>query len=106
MPRKILTSKVLTIPESKEILEGEVNLNQFQRKVLDYCVKHAKIDAKKARELFERLVNNLDVTPLEAVQIINIMPKSKEELRVIFYPRKKIVLESFLDEVWKVLTTE
>ena len=106
MPKKILSLRVLTIPESKEIIEGEQNLNQFQRKVLDYCGKHSKMSAEKARELFEKLVTNLDVTPLEAAQIVNIMPKSKEELRVIFYPRKKIVLESFLDEVWKVLTTE
>lgn len=106
MPRKILSSRVLTIPESKEILEKEPDLNQFQRKVLDYCIKHSKMDARKARRLFDKLVSNLDVTPLEAAQIINIMPKSKEELRVIFYPRKKIVLESFLDQVWKVLTEE
>jgi DNA-directed RNA polymerase subunit F len=106
LPRKVLSSRVLTIPESKKVLEGEEELNQFQRKVLDYCIKHSKVDAERAKRLFEKLTSSLDVTPLEAAQIINIMPKSKEELRVIFYPRKKIVLESFLEEVWKVLTAE
>ena len=51
MARKALREQMLTVPEVKKLLEliGEKNLDQFQRRSLDYVAKLSKVEAEKAR---------------------------------------------------------
>ncbi|RLG60350.1 RNA polymerase Rpb4 [Candidatus Geothermarchaeota archaeon] len=106
MVRKILKERKLTIGEVLDILSKEESLGQFQQRVLDYVKKMAKVDAKRGRELIKKLIKIGDITEDEAVQIVNIMPESKEELKTIFYHRKTIIMEEFLNKILKVLRSE
>ena len=98
---KALKEKILTLPEVKKILEsiGEENLDRFQRRTLDYATKFSKIDAKSAKELVKKLVNEHDLEEEEAIQILNCMPESIEELRVFLAGGRKIVETSKLEAI-------
>ncbi len=97
---KALKEKVLTLPEVKEILESlEESLDQFQRRTLDYATKFSKIDAKSAKELIKRLVDEHGLEKEEAIQIINCMPESIEELRTFLAGGRRIVETSKLEAI-------
>jgi DNA-directed RNA polymerase subunit F len=102
---KNIKEKLLTISQVKRVLEelGEENLDQFQRRVLDYVNKFAKIDAETAEELVEKLVKEFGLDEIEAVQIVNCMPASIEELRVFLGGGRKIIETSKLEAIVKLL---
>jgi DNA-directed RNA polymerase subunit F len=104
MPRKILKVRPITIPEVRSILEtlGEENLDQFQRRSLDYAAKMSYLDTESAKKLFEELVAE-GVLEEEAVQIVNIMPKTIEELRVFFASGRRIIDTSVLEKILSIL---
>ncbi|MEM2971611.1 MAG: RNA polymerase Rpb4 family protein [Candidatus Bathyarchaeia archaeon] len=101
MSSKDTTEKRLTLPEVKELLEfmGEENLDQFQRRTLDYAAKFSKVDASAARQLVEKLVGEFGLDEEEAVSIVNCMPKTIEELRVFLAGGRKIIETSKLEAI-------
>jgi len=103
MVRKIIKERKITMGEVLDVLNEEDELGQFQLRVLDYVKKMTKINGKKSEELVKKLLELGDVTEEEAVQIVNIMPKSKEELKTIFYHRKTIIMEEFLNKILEIL---
>lgn len=107
MPKKILSEKQVTLAEAKTILEarGE-SLDQFQRRTLDYASKFARIEPKKADQLTEELIKKYEIERETAVQIVNCMPASIEELRTFFATsRKRIMVASQLEDMLKILNT-
>lgn len=104
MPEPV-KEKLLTLPEVKEILEaiGEENLDQFQRRTLDYATKFSKIDTKSARELVKRLVKEYELEEEEAIQIVNCMPESIEELRTFLAGGRRIIETSKLEAIIALL---
>lgn len=98
--------KMLTLPQVKKLLEsiGEENLDQFQRRTLDYVTKFSKIEPEGTEVLIERLVKEFDLTEEEAVQIVNCMPKSIEELRIFLSGGRKIVETSKLEAIVNLLS--
>ncbi len=83
----------LTLPQVKQTLEsiGEENLDQFQRRTLDYVSKFTKVSATDAEVLLEKLVKEYGLDEDEAVQVINCMPETVDELRVFLAGGKKII---------------
>ncbi len=91
--RKILEKKAISIPELKDELEkiGNVEHELFStpRRVREYLNRFSKIDGDTARNLKLKLISVLseefDEERAEklAIQIINILPKYPEEVRVI-----------------------
>lgn len=105
MPRRILKIQPITIPEVKAILEslGEENLDQFQRRSLDYAAKMSHLDSESAKKLLEELKAEGTLNEEEAVQVINVMPKSIEELRIFLAGGRKIVETSRLEKILDIL---
>jgi len=101
MSEKNVKEKVLTLPQVKKLLEsmGEENLDQFQRRTLDYISKFSKAEAEAADKLVEKLVAEFGLEEGEAVQIVNCMPKSVEELRVFLAGGRKIIEASKLEAI-------
>lgn len=99
------TERKLTIPEVKKILEslGEENLDQFQRRTLDYASKFSKVEAETAEKLVKSLVKDFELEEEEAVQIVNCMPESIEELRTFLAGGRKIIETSKLEKIVKLL---
>jgi DNA-directed RNA polymerase subunit F len=105
MSKSELSESRLTLPQVKKVLEeiGDENLDQFQRRTLDYVNKFAKVDSAKAEELLVKLVKDYELDEVEAVQIINCMPETVDELRVFLAGGRKIIETSKLMAVVELL---
>jgi len=105
MPGKTLKERAITIPEVKGILEsiGEESLDQFQRRSLDYAAKFSKVDVHAAEELLNKLVKQFELGEEEAVQIVNCMPESVEEIRAFLAGGRRIVETSKLEGILALL---
>jgi DNA-directed RNA polymerase subunit F len=105
MGQKEISETRLTLPQVKKVLEtiGEENLDQFQRRTLDYVSKFAKVDPVKAEELVAMLVKEYELDEVEAVQIINCMPETVDELRVFLAGGRKIIEAQKLEKIVSIL---
>jgi len=105
MSEENVTEKKLTLPQVKKIMEniGEENLDQLQRRTFDYISKFAKVDAPTSEKLVQKLVTDFGLEEVEAVEIVNCMPKSIEELRVFLAGGRKIIETSKLEAIIKLL---
>jgi len=95
----------LTLPRVKKILEsiGEENLDQFQRRTFDYVSKFSKVEAEAAEKLVEGFVSEFGLEEEEAVQVVNCMPKTIDELRVFLAGGRKIIEASKLETIVSLL---
>jgi len=105
MVRKILKVQPITVPQVKDLLKaiGEENLDQFQRRTLDYASKFSKISSESAEKLLEELKEKGELDEEEAVQIGKCMPESIEELRVFLAGGRRIVETSKLELILSLL---
>ena len=100
--------EVITLAEVKAILESvkSDDMDQIQRWTADYVGKFAKVDAAKARDMVQHLISDCDLTQEEAVEIVNVMPTSLEELRAFTFGWKKLILTENLERMLKILSPE
>jgi len=103
--KRVLKVQPVTIPQVKAVLQslGEENLDQFQRRSLDYAAKFSKTDPESAEKLLTELKAEAMLEEEEAVQIVNSMPKSIEELRVFLAGGRKIIETSKLESILSLL---
>jgi DNA-directed RNA polymerase subunit F len=101
MSKREISESRLTLPQVKKVLEtlGEENLDQFQRRTLDYVKKFAKTDPEKAEELLQILIKEYEIDEAEAVQILNCMPETVDELRIFLAGGRKIIETSKLHAI-------
>ena len=101
MARKALKTRIVTVPQVKEALEaiGEERLDQFQRRSLDYATKFTKADPAVTDTLIKELREQFEVEEEEAVQIINAMPESIQEIRVFLAGGRRIIETSKLEKI-------
>jgi DNA-directed RNA polymerase subunit F len=105
MSRKPIEEKPLTVPQVKQALEalGEEQLDQFQRRTLDYTAKFSKIEPENVEVLLQKLVKDFELEMNEAVEIVNCMPESVEEIRVFLGGGKKIIETSKIEAILSLL---
>ncbi len=101
MSRKALKERPITVPQVKKTLEaiGEEKLDQFQRRTLDYASKFSKVDPSIAETLVNKLVEQFELEEEEAVQIVNSMPESIQEIRVFLASGRRIMETSKLERI-------
>lgn len=101
MSKETATERKLTLPNVKKTLDsiGEENLDQVQRRTLDYVAKFAKVDADAADKIVVKLVNEFGLDENEAVQVVNCMPRTVDELRVFLAGGRKIIDVSTLKAI-------
>jgi len=101
MSKETATERKLTLPNVKKTLDsiGEENLDQLQRRTLDYVAKFAKVDADASDKIVERLVNEFGLDENEAIQVVNCMPRTVDELRVFLAGGRKIIDVSTLKAI-------
>jgi DNA-directed RNA polymerase subunit F len=103
MPKRVVGKKDITISEAKGLMDKIENLSQFQIRTKEYVDKFAKLNSEKASELLQELLK-LNIERTDAIQVINSMPSSLEELRVFFSSgRKRLIATTQLEEMLKLL---
>jgi DNA-directed RNA polymerase subunit F len=105
MSKREVSESRLTLPQVKKVLEsiGEENLDQFQRRTLDYVSKFSKLAPETAEDLLQKLVKDFEVDEAEAVQILNCMPETVDELRVFLAGGRKIIDTQKLSQIVELL---
>jgi DNA-directed RNA polymerase subunit F len=101
LARKALKECIITVPQVKDALEniGEEQLDQLQRRSLDYATKFTKIDSDVVDTFLTELVEKFEIEEDEAVQILNAMPESIQEIRVFLAGGRKIIETSKLEKI-------
>ena len=101
----IIKKEVITLPQVKKVLEAikPDEMDQIQRWTYDYVRKFAKTDSELAEKMVKRLIEECELKPEEAIEIINIMPTSIEELRAFTYGWKKLILTETLEKMLNIL---
>ena len=102
---EVIKKRMISLPEVKEILsEGNPeSLDQIQRWTFDYVSKFSKIEAKDAKKMKQELMKQCDLTEEEAVEIVNILPRSLPELRSFTFGWKKLILSETLEKILKII---
>jgi len=102
---EIVKKQMITLPEVREILSKRdvESMDQIQRWTYDYVSKFAKIEPKVAKKMKQDLISQCGLTEEEAVEIVNVLPKSLPELRSFTFGWKKLILSETLEKVLKVI---
>ena len=105
MARKILQQKIVTNSEAEEILEEvkEDQLGEFQRRTLDYARRFTKIKPDQAGKLVEELSSKLQLDRNDAIQIVNSLPKTVEELRAVLTVKGRFVSTDQLNGILEIM---
>jgi DNA-directed RNA polymerase subunit F len=99
------TKKLLTIPEANQTLQKiDVDkADQIQKRTLDYTTKFSKVPSDAAKKLRKELESEAGLSEEESVELVNIMPKSLEELRTFTSGWRKLLSTETLDKILKIL---
>ena len=107
MVKKIISHEDISIPEAlkilEEVLKDETYADSFIYSVLDYLRKFSKVDYESAKTLIKELIEKFGLSRITAIQVVNIMPESVEELRVILGIEKREFREEELNEILQLL---
>jgi DNA-directed RNA polymerase subunit F len=101
----IVKKEIITLPQVKEILEAVKidDMDQIQRWTFDYVRKFAKVDSNVAPRMVKELIQKCDLKEEEAVEIVNALPRSIEELRAFTFGWKKLILTDTLEKMLNIL---
>jgi len=100
---KIKNVRPVGIPEAKNILskrQKEKELTYEQKLASEHLKKFSKMNFTESKKLVEELSGVLRMSDETKIQILNILPKNPDELRMIF-SREKFSLKE--EEIKKIL---
>ena len=102
---EVVKKQMISLPEVKEILsKGDPeSMDQIQRWTYDYVSKFSKIEPKAAKKMKQQLIKECNLTEDEAVEIVNILPRSLPELRSFTFGWKKLILSETLEKILKII---
>ena len=103
-----LERKPLTIHEAKRLLENvdPEKADQIQKRTLDYVTKFSNVDSDNARTMVGELVKEAGLTEQEAVEVVNIMPRTREELRTFTVGWRKLTPTEVLDKILSIMDSK
>jgi DNA-directed RNA polymerase subunit F len=95
----------VSLSEVKELLKNQdpENMDQIQRWTFDYVSKVSKLEAEPAKKMKQELIKECKITEEEAVELINICPKTMSELRSFTFGWKKLILTETLEKILKII---
>ena len=99
--------KILTLSEAHQILEklDVEKADQIQKRTLDYTSKFAKASLESAKKMRKQLEDDCGLSAEESVEVVNIMPKSIEELRTFTAGWRKLLPTETLEKILRILKT-
>ena len=100
--------KVLTIAEANQILQkiDVEKADQIQKRTLDFTTKFSKATAEGAKKLRRQLEADCGLSEEEAVELVNVMPRSMEELRTFTSGWRKLLPTETLENILKLIQSE
>ncbi|MEM0232936.1 MAG: RNA polymerase Rpb4 family protein [Candidatus Nezhaarchaeales archaeon] len=103
---KVTKIREIPLPKVRDLLEmrqGLGPLESYQVAVLSHASRFSKIPSDKAEKLIEELVDKFKMSRATAVQIVNILPTSVQELRVLLAREGKVFLTEDLEKILELI---
>jgi DNA-directed RNA polymerase subunit F len=102
---EISKKELITLPEVKDILEKVKpdEMDQIQRWTFDFVTRFSKTNAQTSREMVEKQMKECELKEEEAVELVNILPTTVEELRSFTFGWKKLILTNTLEKMLEIL---
>ena len=103
---EVKKKQAVSLSEVKELLKSQdpENMDQIQRWTFDYVSKVSTLEADTAKKMKQQLIKECGITEEEAVELINICPKTMSELRSFTFGWKKLILTETLEKILKIIT--
>ena len=100
-----IDKKTISLSEAQKLLEKvkEDDLDQIQKRTLDYLKLFSKTESEDIEKIQQQLVKDCDLNDDEAIELINISPKTIEELRTFTSGWKKLVSTEILEKILSIL---
>lgn len=105
MPKETLNKEPVSLPEVVTIFnkrKKDDELNYLQRIALEHAQRSSKITGKQAKTLVKKLITDFELSEHVAINIVNFMPETLDELRVFIQDASKIYST---EETQKILET-
>lgn len=101
----VLKREIITLSEVKNILDSvpQDEMDQIQRWTYDYSKKFSKTGYDAAKIMIDDLIKEGELTMEEAVELVNVMPTSLEELRAFTFGWKKLIVTEKLEKIKSIL---
>ena len=100
---KVLDIKAVSMPEAKDILssrEKDKELTYEQKLALEHLKKFTRLKPTDSKKFLDDLMSIIRMSDETMVQIVNLLPKNPDELRMIF-ARERFSLKE--EEIAKIL---
>ena len=103
---EVKKKQAVSLSEVKELLKNQdpENMDQIQRWTFDYVSKVSNLEAESAKKMKQQLIKDCKITEEEAVELINICPKTMSELRSFTFGWKKLILTLLVKLKLRILT--
>lgn len=103
---ELIEEKPITLSEALEILEkrkekGELEFGQ--RVAYDYTQKFTKLSPDKSCELVDNLLKIEKVRDYQAVTLANLMPETKDGVRLVFAKERTSLTEDLIEQILSII---
>ncbi len=109
MVRRVKSYSDLSNPEALKLLEDIVSkyglTSPIVNVTLEYLRRFSKVNAEDAQELIKALTEKYGLAKVTAIQVINIMPTSPEELQTIISAERKVFRDEVIKEIVDLLNS-
>lgn len=105
--KEIISIKPIPLCEVAEMLserEKEGELGFEQKGALDYASKFRHLSKDKCEELISKLLELAFMSENMAVKLVDVLPKTEEEVILVFGQEKKDITKGQVKEVLDVLS--
>ncbi len=106
---KVLSRRYVPIPVAKRILDEVlpyVQENPLVQRTYEYLMRFAKCDAEAAERAVRRLIEELGLSELTAVNLVNIVPESVHEARAILEVEGRVVEPEKVEKAVSIVKQE
>ncbi len=96
-------AEALRVLEEKVVNANPGITDDVLNNTLDYLRKFSKVSPDKAKELMSELMKRFGLARLTAIQIVDIMPQTAEELKVLLGAEKREFSDEDVEEILNLL---
>ena len=102
----VIDTKPVSMAEAKQIMtsqEKDKELTYEQKLALEHLNKFTVLDAAEAKKLLEEVSGVLRMSDETKIQILNLLPKTPDELRMIFTRENFSLKENEIKKILEII---
>ena len=102
----VIGTKPVSMAEAKEVMtsqEKDKELTYEQKLALEHLNKFTILDAPEAKKLLDEISGVLRMSEETKIQILNLLPKTPDELRMIFTRENFSLKENEIKKILEII---